>query len=110
MTPNLTAYRDSKVRHHGMIVLVRVADGYDTFDEDAELLAKVLNLPLIRHNTGVPMVMFSEKDLEFNLRKLLIAGHRVAIAERVDEGAPRAGTAVKRVVATGSLFDGVADD
>ena len=51
-------YRDAKARHPGMILLFRMGDFYETFEDDAELLSRVLGLTLTSRDKTIPMAGF----------------------------------------------------
>ena len=48
MTPMMQQYRDAKSRHPGMVLLFRMGDFFETFEEDAELISRVLGLKIGR--------------------------------------------------------------
>lgn len=80
--PMMRQYADAKARHPEMVLLFRMGDFYESFNEDAELLARVLNLTLTHRDNIMPMAGFPHHSLEQHLRKLLSDGHRVAICEQ----------------------------
>ncbi len=76
-------FRAAKDAYPGMIVLFQNGEFYELFDEDAELVHKVLGLVLTKREEH-PMAGFPLAKLDHNLRQLLAAGHRVAVAEQVE--------------------------
>jgi DNA mismatch repair protein MutS len=101
-------YREAKERHPGMLLLFRMGDFYELFDTDAEIAARVLGLTLTSRDKTVPMAGFPHHALESYLRKLLQAGHRVAICDQVEEPALAKGLVrreVTRVVTPGTLTE-----
>jgi DNA mismatch repair protein MutS len=98
----LDFYRDAKERHPGMILMFRVGDFYELFDTDAETAARVLGLPLTIRDKVFPMTGFPHHSLEAYLRKLLHAGHRVAICDQIEPTALLKRVEVNRIV-TGGL-------
>jgi DNA mismatch repair protein MutS len=80
----LDLYREAKERHPGMILMFRVGDFYELFDTDAETASRVLGLPLTVRDKVFPMAGFPHHSLENCLRKLLHAGHRVAICDQIE--------------------------
>jgi DNA mismatch repair protein MutS len=80
----LDSYREAKERHPGMILMFRVGDFYEIFDTDAETAARVLGLSLTIRDKVFPMAGFPHHSLETYLRKLLHAGHRVAICDQIE--------------------------
>jgi DNA mismatch repair protein MutS len=91
-------YREAKERHPGMLLLFRMGDFYELFDTDAELVARVLGLTLTSRDKTIPMAGFPHHQLEGYLRKLLHAGHRVAVCDQVEDPATATGKVVKREV------------
>jgi len=101
MTPMMQQYREAKERHPGMLLLFRMGDFYELFDEDAGTAARLLGLTLTSRDKTVSMAGFPHHSLEGYLRKLLQAGHRVAICDQVEDPCSAKGLvrrAVTRVV------------
>jgi DNA mismatch repair protein MutS len=108
MTPMMQQYREAKERHPGMLLLFRMGDFYELFDDDAEVAARVLGLTLTSRDKTLPMAGFPHHALETHLRKLLQAGHRVAVCDQVEEAALAKGLVrreVTRVVTPGTLTE-----
>src|SRR5947208_16003216 len=108
LTPMMQQYRDAKERHPGMLLLFRMGDFYELFDDDAELAARVLGLTLTSRDKQVPMAGFPHHQLENYLRKLLHAGHRVAGCGQVEDPALAKGLVkreVTRVVTAGTVTE-----
>ena len=108
LTPMMQQYRDAKERHPGMLLLFRMGDFYELFDNDAELAARVLGLTLTSRDKTVPMAGFPHHQLENYLRKLLHAGHRVAICDQIEDPAMAKGLVrrdVTRVVTPGTVTE-----
>src|SRR5437764_12797731 len=107
-TPMMRQYREAKASHPGMLLLFRMGDFYETFDGDAELAARVLGLTLTSRDKQVPMAGFPHHQLENYLRKLLQAGHRVAVCDQVEDPALAKGLVkreVTRVVTAGTVTE-----
>ncbi len=101
-------YRDAKARHPGMLLLFRMGDFFETFEEDAETAAKVLGLTLTSRDKSIPMAGFPHHSLETHLHKLLHAGYRVAICDQVEDAALAKGLVkreVTRVVTPGTITE-----
>jgi outer membrane biosynthesis protein TonB len=77
-------YRDAKAKHPGMVLLFRMGDFYEAFEEDAELVSRVLGLTLTTRDKTIPMCGFPVTSLEIHLRKLLQGGHRVAVCDDLE--------------------------
>ena len=91
-----TLFLEAKDRYPGMILLIRDGDSYHTFGTDAETVGSVCGLCVLPGRwAGLHVNM-----LEGCLRKLLQAGHRVAICDQVEPHAP-GGAQVNRIMAPG---------
>src|SRR5438445_12227585 len=91
-----------------MLLLFRMGDIYELFDADAEVAARQLGLTLTSRDKTVSMAGFPHHSLESHLRKLLQAGHRVAICDQVEDPALAKGLVrreVTRVVTPGTLTE-----
>src|SRR5205823_796831 len=108
MTPMMQQYQEAKERHPGMLLLFRMGDFYELFNEDAETAARLLGLTLTSRDKQVPMAGFPHHQLETYLRKLLQIGQRVAICDQVEDPATAKGLVkreVTRVVTPGTLTE-----
>jgi len=87
-TPLMRQYEDVKRQYSDAIVLFRMGDFYETFNDDAVLTAKVLGIVLTKRSNGaaadVPLAGFPYHAIDNYLHKLVNAGHRVAICEQVE--------------------------
>ncbi len=85
-TPMMRQYRQIKAQYPDTILFWRLGDFYETFDEDAKLLAATLDVTLTRRNhtkgEGVPMAGVPYHAVESYVQRLLQLGYRVAIAEQ----------------------------
>ena len=88
-TPLMRQYLQVKSKYPGAILLFRMGDFYETFEEDAKIAAKVLGITLTKRGNGaageVPLAGFPHHALDAYLPKLLKAGHRVAICEQLED-------------------------
>jgi DNA mismatch repair protein MutS len=102
-------HREAKDRHPGMLLLFRAGDFYELFYEDAEIASRVLGIALTSRDKQAPMAGFPHHALEIHLRKLLRAGHRVAICDQVEDASQAKGRLIRRevtrVVTPGTLTD-----
>ncbi|MBI5214148.1 MAG: DNA mismatch repair protein MutS [Ignavibacteriae bacterium] len=82
-------YAQVKAKYPDTILLFRMGDFYETFEEDAKVTSKVLGIVLTRRGNGTsgetPLAGFPHHALESYLPKLLKAGHRVAICEQLED-------------------------
>src|SRR4051812_44001206 len=108
LTPMMQQYREAKAQHPGMLLLFRMGDFYELFEDDAEVAARVLGLTLTSRDKTVPMAGFPHHALETHLHKLLRAGHRVALCDQVEDAALAKGLVrreVTRVITPGTLTE-----
>jgi DNA mismatch repair protein MutS len=87
-TPLMAQYYKIKEAHPDTILLFRVGDFFETFDEDAKTASKVLGITLTKRANGaaedVPLAGFPFHAIDNYLPKLVRAGYRVAVCEQVE--------------------------
>ncbi len=112
MTPIRRQYLDIKQRFPDAILLFRLGDFYETFDEDAALAARELDIVLTSRSMGkgvkVPMAGIPAHALDSYLARLVKKGHRVAICEQLSEPSASRGLVergVVRVVTPGTVVE-----
>ena len=99
-TPLMQQYREIKARHQHAILFFRMGDFYEMFFEDAEVGARVLGITLTSRGDGVPLAGVPVKAAADYLRQLVLAGHRVAICEQVEDPKLARGIVRREVVET----------
>ncbi len=110
-TPMMQQYLAFKKRHQDAVLLFRMGDFYETFFEDAKLCARVLGLTLTSRDKGtnpVPMAGFPHHAADGYIKRLIRAGHRVAICDQVQDPAEAKGLVerdVTRVMTAGTLTE-----
>src|SRR5262245_33336088 len=107
-TPMMQQYREARERHPGMLLLFRMGDFYELFEDDALEAHRVLAIALTGRDKTIPMAGFPHHQLENYLRKLLATGHRVAICDQVEDPAQAKGLVkreVTRVVTPGTVTE-----
>ena len=101
-TPMLQQYRQLKKRFPDAILLFRLGDFYEMFDEDARLISKQLGLVLTarRFSKGVKMAMCGVpfRQLSTYTAKLLERGHKVAVADQMEEAGKSRGLIPREIV------------
>ena len=108
-TPLMRQYREAKRAHPDALLLFRMGDFYETFEEDAKIASRVLGIALTkRSNKGssatpgpasnIPLAGFPHHALDAYLHKLLSAGYRVAICEQVEDPKEAKGIVKREVV------------
>ena len=108
-TPVRRQYLALRAQHPDALLLFRMGDFYEAFDDDAAVLVETLGIALTSRALGkaegrVPMAGVPHHALERYLDQLVAAGHRVALAEQVEsaDGGTQAGSGlVERRVAAG---------
>ncbi|MFH0733257.1 MAG: DNA mismatch repair protein MutS [bacterium] len=87
-TPLMSQYHKIKLEHPDTILLFRVGDFFETFDEDAKTASKVLGITLTKRANGqaenVPLAGFPHHAIDTYLPKLVKAGYRVAVCEQME--------------------------
>ncbi len=100
-TPIRRQYLEIKANHQDAILLFRLGDFYEAFDEDARLLARELDIALTSKPMGkgmrVPLAGVPYLSLERHLATLISRGHRVAICEQLSS-TPIKGKNGKRLI------------
>src|SRR3954467_5833022 len=110
LVPSRRQYLDLKQQHPGAILLYRLGDFYETFDDDAHILARDARIALTSRSFGrsgrAPMAGIPHHALNHYLGRLLAAGHTVAIAEQMTPpGRGLVERAVTRVISPGTVAD-----
>src|SRR5512136_2856130 len=88
-TPLMRQYQQVKAKYPDTVLLFRMGDFFETFEEDAKITAKVLGIVLTRRGNGaageVPLAGFPHHALDAYLPRLLKAGYRVAVCEQLED-------------------------
>jgi DNA mismatch repair protein MutS len=82
-------YAQVKAKYPDTILLFRMGDFFETFEEDAKVTARVLGITLTKRGNGaageIPLAGFPHHALDAYLPKLLKAGYRVAVCEQLED-------------------------
>jgi DNA mismatch repair protein MutS len=112
LSPGRRQYLDIKAEHPDALLLVRMGDFYETFDEDAQVMADVLDITLTARDVGggakSPLAGIPYHSLEAYLGRLISAGLKVAICEQTSDPATSKGIvdrAVVRLVTPGTVLE-----
>ncbi len=88
-TPLMKQYYSMKEKHPDAILLFRVGDFYETFEEDAVRASDILGITLTKRANGsasfVDLAGFPFHAIDTYLPKLVRAGQRVAICEQLED-------------------------
>ena len=87
VTPSRQQFLDIKAQYPDAIVFFRLGDFYETFDEDAEIAARELDLVLTSRPQGknqrTPMAGVPHHAAEGYIARLISKGYKVALCEQV---------------------------
>jgi len=101
-TPIRQQYLRIKRQYPQAIVFFRLGDFYETFDEDARVVSKELEIVLTSREMGkghrVPMAGIPYHALDNYLAKLINGGYKVAICEQVTRPGETKGLVEREVV------------
>ncbi len=101
-TPIRRQYLRIKQQYPQAIVLFRLGDFYETFDEDAKLASRELEIVLTSRGMGkgyrVPMAGIPYHALDNYLARLISRGYKVAICEQVTKPGETKGLVQREVV------------
>ena len=111
-TPARKQYLSIKKQHQDEVLLFRMGDFYETFDNDARLISRELEIALTSREMGkgvrVPLAGIPYHALDGYLAKLIKKGYRVAICEQTSDPATSRGIVdreVVRVVTPGTVIE-----
>jgi len=83
LTPMMRQYRDLKRRYPDHVLLFRLGDFYETFFEDAELAARLLQITLTARQ-GAPMAGLPHHASDGYIARLVHAGQKIAVCEQLE--------------------------
>jgi DNA mismatch repair protein MutS len=106
-------YAEIKSRNPGAVLLYRMGDFYEMFDDDAKIASKVLGLTLTSRNHGgaenTPLAGFPYHALDRYAHRLVKAGYKIAVCEQTEDPKAAKGI-VKRdiieVITAGTATEG----
>ena len=111
-TPVRRQYLKVKQQYLGAIVLFRMGDFYETFDDDAKIAARELEIVLTAREMGkgnkVPLAGIPYHALDNYLGRLVNRGYKVAICEQTERSDSSGGIferVVTRLVTPGTLIE-----
>src|SRR2546429_3803889 len=83
LTPMMRQYRDLKRRYPDHVLLFRLGDFYETFFEDAELAARLLQITLTARQDA-PMAGIPHHASDGYIARLVHAGQKIAVCEQLE--------------------------
>lgn len=104
-------YAAIKARYPDALLLFRVGDFYETFDQDAVITSRILGIVLTKRANGAAyaqdMAGFPYHALDTYLPKLVRAGYRVAICDQLED--PKLAKTIVRRDVTELITPGITD-
>ncbi len=111
-SPVRTQYLQIKQQNPDAILFFRLGDFYEMFDDDAEIVARELEIALTRRDFGrgekSPMAGIPHHAADGYIARLVSKGYRVAVCEQMSDPALSKGLVereVIRVVTPGTVID-----
>ncbi len=107
LTPMMQQYLRIKAQYQDVILFFQLGDFYETFFEDAELVARELDIALTKRDEA-PMAGVPVKRVTFYVNQLLKKGYKVAICEQLqdpDEAKGLVERDVVRIITPGTILE-----
>lgn len=112
VSPMYKQYKKLKANHPQALLLYRLGDFYELFEEDAEIGARELGLTLTRRrfskDVRLPMAGFPHRYVNSYIARLIAKGHMVAVADQLEDSRHAKGLVrrgVVRVITSGTIMD-----
>src|SRR5437773_12251687 len=98
LSPAMRQYQQFKAQYPGYVLFFRMGDFYEMFWDDAVTANKVLGVALTSRSKGglagedaIPMAGVPFHAVEGYLRRMIAAGHKVAICEQTEDASQAKG-------------------
>ena len=113
LTPAMSQYYQFKKEYSDSIIFFRMGDFYETFDNDAKVVSKELDITLTnrgksKYGEKMPLAGIPYHSLDNYLPRLIKKGYKVAICEQLEDPKKSKGVVkrgVVRVVTPGTAID-----
>jgi DNA mismatch repair protein MutS len=111
VTPMRQQYLDIKKEYPNCLLFFRLGDFYETFDEDAEIVARELDIVLTGRSVSkeqrIPMAGVPYHAVDNYVARLIEKGYHVAICEQMSEpdGRGLVERAITRVITPGTVIE-----
>ncbi len=112
LTPVMRQYQEMKTKHPDTILFFRIGDFYETFNSDAELVARELDIVLTsRSKSGdnrIPLAGVPYHAADGYIAKLVGKGYKVAVCEQVGDPKTAKGIVkreISRIITPGTVID-----
>jgi DNA mismatch repair protein MutS len=112
LTPVMRQYQELKEKHPDTILFFRIGDFYETFNSDAELVSRELDIVLTsRSKSGdnrIPLAGVPYHAASGYIAKLVGKGYKVAICDQVEDPKTAKGIVkreITRIITPGTVID-----
>jgi len=112
LTPAMQQYRECKARYPDTILFFHIGDFYETFESDAELVSRELDIVLTsRSKMGehrTPLAGVPHHAVEGYIARLVAKGYKVAVCDQIEDAKKAKGLVkrdVVRVITPGTVID-----
>lgn len=113
MTPAMRQYYEAKEKHKDALIFFRMGDFYESFGDDAKVIAKELEITLTsrgrdKDGENMPLAGIPYHSVDSYLPKLIKKGYKVAICEQLEDPKNAKGVVkrgVVRVITPGTVID-----
>ena len=113
MTPAMRQYYEAKEKHKDALIFFRMGDFYESFGDDAKVIAKELEITLTsrgrdKEGGDMPLAGIPYHAVDSYLPKLIKKGYKVAICEQLEDPKNAKGIVkrgVVRVITPGTVID-----
>ena len=112
LTPVMQQYQELKEQYKDTILLFRIGDFYETFNADAELISRELDIVLTSRSksgdTRIPLAGVPYHAADSYIARLVSKGYKVAVCEQVGDPRTTKGIVkreIARVITPGTVID-----
>ncbi|MDO9099029.1 MAG: DNA mismatch repair protein MutS [Candidatus Methanoperedens sp.] len=113
MTPAMRQYYEAKEKHKDALIFFRMGDFYESFGDDAKVIAKELDITLTsrgrdKDGEDMPLAGIPYHAIDSYLPRLIKKGYKVAICEQLEDPKTAKGIVkrgVVRVITPGTVID-----
>ncbi len=113
MTPAMRQYYEAKDKHKDALIFFRMGDFYESFGDDAKIIAKELDITLTsrgrdKDGEDMPLAGIPYHAVDSYLPRLIKKGYKVAICEQLEDPKTAKGVVkrgVVRVITPGTVID-----
>jgi DNA mismatch repair protein MutS len=113
MTPAMRQYYEAKEKHRDALIFFRMGDFYESFGDDAKIIARELEITLTsrgrdKEGEDMPLAGIPYHAVDSYLPRLIKKGYKVAICEQLEDPKNAKGIVkrgVVRVITPGTVID-----